>query len=48
MQLLKNLNAKGATICMVTHDPHFAEAAKVRLKLQDGAISKPAEVECVA
>jgi putative ABC transport system ATP-binding protein len=48
MQLLKNLNAKGATICMVTHDPHFADAAKVRLRLQDGAISKPAEMECVA
>ncbi|MFD0727040.1 ABC transporter ATP-binding protein [Lysobacter brunescens] len=48
MQLLQDLNAKGATICMVTHDPHFAEVAKVRLKLQDGAISKPAEMECVA
>jgi putative ABC transport system ATP-binding protein len=48
MQLLKNLNAKGATICMVTHDPHFADAARVRLRLQDGAISKPAEMECVA
>ncbi|QQP98771.1 ABC transporter ATP-binding protein [Lysobacter enzymogenes] len=41
MELLKALNAKGATICMVTHDPHYANAAKVKLKLQDGAIAQP-------
>jgi putative ABC transport system ATP-binding protein len=41
MELLKSLNAKGATICMVTHDPHYAAAAKVKLKLQDGNIAQP-------
>lgn len=48
MELLKGLNAKGATICMVTHDPHFADAAKVKLKLQDGAISAPVALESAA
>lgn len=48
IQLLKNLNAKGATICMVTHDPHFADAAKVRLKLQDGAIGESVEMGSMA
>lgn len=48
MELLKSLNAKGATICMVTHDPHFADAAKVKLKLQDGAISTPVALESAA
>ena len=45
MQLLKNLNQQGATICMVTHDPHYANAAKVRLKLQDGAIHQPVALD---
>ena len=45
MQLLKNLNQQGATICMVTHDPHYAGAAKVRLKLQDGAITQPVALD---
>ncbi|WP_250464912.1 ABC transporter ATP-binding protein [Microbulbifer litoralis] len=40
MELLKSLNAKGATICMVTHDPEYAAAAKVKLKLQDGNIAR--------
>lgn len=38
MQLLKTLNAGGATICMVTHDPGYAKAARVRLHLQDGQL----------
>lgn len=45
MNLLKQLNAKGATICMVTHDPHYASAATVKLKLQDGAIAKPVALD---
>lgn len=39
MELLKSLNANGATICMVTHDPQYAAAAEVKLKLQDGNIA---------
>jgi putative ABC transport system ATP-binding protein len=38
MQLLKTLNAGGATICMVTHDPNYAKVAGVRLRLQDGQL----------
>lgn len=41
MSLLKALNSKGVTICMVTHDPHYANAATVKLKLQDGAVVQP-------
>jgi putative ABC transport system ATP-binding protein len=48
MQLLKDLNAKGATICMVTHDPHYAAAANLRLKLQDGAIIQSPMAETTA
>jgi len=38
MKLLEELHAGGATICMVTHDPRFAECAKRRIALFDGQI----------
>jgi len=40
MQLLKELHDEGATICMVTHDPRYAEHADRTLHLFDGQIVK--------
>jgi len=40
MDVLDDLNKKGTTICMVTHDPRYADMAKTQLKLLDGAILK--------
>jgi|GEM_PF-2133069 len=36
MDLLDELNAAGTTICIVTHDPRYAEFAKRRVFLFDG------------
>src|SRR5216110_2471811 len=38
MDLLKELHAGGATICMVTHDPRFAQHADRTVHLFDGRI----------
>jgi len=38
MQLLRDLNREGATICMVTHDPRFARHADRAIHLFDGRI----------
>jgi putative ABC transport system ATP-binding protein len=38
MALLKSLNLDGTTICMVTHDPRYAEFANKRLHLLDGTM----------
>jgi len=38
MDVLAKLNENGTTICMVTHDPRYADMAKIQLKLLDGAI----------
>ena len=38
MDVLAKLNEGGTTICMVTHDPRYADMAKIQLKLLDGAI----------
>jgi putative ABC transport system ATP-binding protein len=38
MQLLSDLHANGATICMVTHDPRYAGYADRRIHLFDGRI----------
>ena len=35
---LDELNKKGTTICMVTHDLRYAGRAKTQLKLLDGEI----------
>lgn len=38
MDVLAQLNENGTTICMVTHDPRYADMAKTHLKLLDGAM----------
>ncbi|TDF35092.1 ABC transporter ATP-binding protein [Alteromonadaceae bacterium M269] len=38
MDVLEKLNDRGTTICMVTHDPRYADMATTQLKLLDGAI----------
>jgi putative ABC transport system ATP-binding protein len=47
MQLLKELHNEGATICMVTHDPRYAEHADRTLHLFDGQIVKDVSGERV-
>jgi putative ABC transport system ATP-binding protein len=53
MELLDDLHAQGATICMVTHDPRWARHANRNIELFDGRIvseevlSEPA-VESIA
>jgi len=46
MSVLADLNKKGTTICMVTHDARYADMAKIQLKLLDGQIvqDKPLKV----
>lgn len=38
MEILEELNRVGTTICMVTHDPRYADMARTQFKLLDGAI----------
>ncbi|MFL5542068.1 MAG: ABC transporter ATP-binding protein [Longimicrobiaceae bacterium] len=38
MELLSELHGEGATICMVTHDPRYAEHAQRTIHLFDGKI----------
>ena len=38
MDLLKELHADGATICMVTHDPRYADVADRAVHLFDGQV----------
>ncbi|ATC85520.1 MULTISPECIES: ABC transporter ATP-binding protein [Pseudoalteromonas] len=38
MQILTDLNNGGTTICMVTHDPRYADMASRQLKLLDGEL----------
>ena len=38
MDLLADLHAQGTTLCMVTHDPRFAEYADRTVNIFDGAI----------
>ncbi|RQO62099.1 ABC transporter ATP-binding protein [Paucibacter sp. KBW04] len=38
MQLLKEVHAGGATLCMVTHEPRFAAMAQRTISLYDGHI----------
>jgi putative ABC transport system ATP-binding protein len=38
MQLLDELHADGATICMVTHDPRFADCATRRIAMFAGQV----------
>ena len=41
MQLLSELHREGATLCMVTHDPRYAEFASNRVRLFDGRMVEP-------
>ena len=45
MNILQELNDKGTTICMVTHDPRYADMAKRQLKLFDGKIAAHESME---
>ncbi len=38
MELLRDLHREGATICMVTHDPRYAEYAARTVRLFDGKV----------
>ncbi|KGJ86791.1 ABC transporter ATP-binding protein [Colwellia psychrerythraea] len=38
MDMLENLNNQGTTICLVTHDPRYADRAKSQYHLLDGRI----------
>jgi putative ABC transport system ATP-binding protein len=38
MELLRDLHGEGATICMVTHDPRFAQLAERTIHLFDGRV----------
>jgi putative ABC transport system ATP-binding protein len=38
MELLRELNRTGTTICMVTHDPRYARAADRQIHLFDGRV----------
>jgi putative ABC transport system ATP-binding protein len=38
MELLQNLHREGSTICMVTHDPRYAQYAQRTVQLFDGRV----------
>jgi putative ABC transport system ATP-binding protein len=43
MELLRELHAEGATICIVTHDDHYAGLAERTIHLLDGRVVEQAE-----
>lgn len=45
MQMLADLNASGTTICMVTHDPRYADMANTKLHLLDGVMADELNME---
>lgn len=45
MQMLSDLNRSGTTICMVTHDPRYADMATTKLHLLDGTMSAELNME---
>jgi putative ABC transport system ATP-binding protein len=45
MDLLKELHAEGATICMVTHDPRYAHVADRSIHLFDGQVVSEDDVK---
>ena len=48
MDLLKELHADGATICMVTHDPRYARYADRTIHLFDGQVVRDEESDKAA
>jgi len=47
MDLLHELHGEGATICLVTHDSHYAEFAERTIHLLDGCVVGQDCPECV-
>ena len=47
MEVLEQLNKNGTTICMVTHDPRYADMASTQLRLLDGAILSAPKAQSV-
>ena len=45
MELLKGLHDEGSTICMVTHDPRYAEHAGRKIHLFDGRVTDGPTIE---
>ncbi|HEY9404507.1 MAG TPA: ABC transporter ATP-binding protein [Pyrinomonadaceae bacterium] len=45
MTLLRDLHKEGSTICMVTHDPRYADYADRTIHLFDGQVVQPEVVE---
>lgn len=45
MELLRNLHREGATICMVTHDPRYADYAERTVHLFDGRIVEESKAQ---
>ncbi len=48
MELLAELHRGGATICMVTHDPRYAERADRQVHLFDGRVMDPEAAAAMA
>ena len=47
MDVLDELNTTGTTICMVTHDPRYADMANTKIRLLDGMILRAAQSNVV-
>ena len=45
MKMLSDLNKSGTTICMVTHDPRYADMATTKLHLLDGVMASELNME---
>src|SRR5687768_3027015 len=45
MELLRELHAEGATICMVTHDPRYAHVAERTIHMFDGQVVSEDDVK---
>lgn len=45
MKMLSELNKSGTTICMVTHDPRYADMATTKLHLLDGVMAAEMDME---
>lgn len=45
MKMLQTLNDEGTTICMVTHDPRYADMASTQLHLLDGVMNESLRME---
>ncbi|HYT70885.1 MAG TPA: hypothetical protein VEK78_05840, partial [Gemmatimonadales bacterium] len=46
MELLRELHRNGATICMVTHDPRYAQHADRTVQLFDGRVVEEQGLGC--